>query len=238
MRTTKGKLIFAIVILFTGLISFGCSDVIVDPEINSPGGIIDYKYKASEPFLYNVDLANHTTLRVEGINGEVNVHSVSGTNQITISGEKIVSADTYRDAYTSLANINIEVYESSNELFVKTKQHEFSDGRSYKVNYTISVPSNLNVFVKNVNGKIGGRVSVPINGTVDMKLQNGSIELEVPQSTSAEFSASLINGRISLQNLTLHNRIATSKSVQGSLGNGQGIIALRTTNGNINVSGF
>ncbi|MBT8386893.1 MAG: hypothetical protein KJO12_05730 [Ignavibacteria bacterium] len=240
MKTTTNTFVLATVALFALLVSFGCADVSVNPlaDIKGSGVIADNKYKALESFSYNVDLTNQNTLKVEGINGEVNVRSVSGTNQVTISGEKVVSSDTYQDAFSHLKNIAIEINELTNELLVKTLQPQFSDGRSYQVNYTINIPSHLSVIVRNVNGKIDGRVSVPLNGTVDMSLQNGRIELDIPQNTSADFSASLFNGSISFQNLTLHNRVATSKSLQGRLREGQGTITLRTTNGNIDVLGF
>jgi hypothetical protein len=239
MRTITNTFVLALVVLFVLLISFGCADISVNPtaDVNVPGVIIDHKYKARESFSYIVDLSSQTNLKVDGINGSVNVQSVSGTNQVTVSGEKVVSADTYQDATTHLKYVSIVIDESTDELLVKTVQPKFSDGRSYNVNYTISVPSHLNVSVNNVNGGITGKVTVPLNGTVDMSLQNGSIELDFPQSTSADFSASLVNGHIKVQNLTLHNRVETGKTLYGTLGNGQGTISLRTTNGNIDVSG-
>jgi DUF4097 and DUF4098 domain-containing protein YvlB len=240
MKTIKNTLSLTFIIVAILLICFGCVDVSVNPtaDINGPDSIIDHKYKARESFSDNADVTSQSTLKVENINGNVNVKAVSGTDRITISAEKIVGSDTNRDAYASLKNITIELNELTNELIVKTIQPEFSDGRSYSVNYTIGVPSYLNVIVNNVNGKISGLLSVPTNGTVDLNLQNGTIDLDIPQNTSADFSASLVNGYISVQNLTLHNRVATNKLVQGKLGNGEGVIALRTTNGDINVSGF
>jgi len=216
MKTTNNPFALA---LFALLVGFGCSDVIVNPDadIKGPGVIVDNKYKARESFSYNVDLTNQTSFRLEGINGSVNVNSVSGISQVTVSGEKIASADSYQDAADHLKYVNVEIDEFTDELLVKTSQPKFSDGRGYSVNYTIIVPSQLNIAVDNVNGRIA---------------------LDIPQNTSAEFSASLVNGSISLQNLTLHNRVATSKSLQGRLGEGQGTITLRTTNGNIDVSGF
>jgi DUF4097 and DUF4098 domain-containing protein YvlB len=226
--------------LFALLINFGCSDVVVNPEadINGGGVIIDPTHKARESFSYKVDLANQTSFRLEGINGSVDVQSVSGINQVTISGEKEVAANTYQDAADHLRFVSIEINDFIDELFVKTLQPKASDGKSYKVNYTINVPSDLNVTVKNVNGNISGKVSMPSNGTVDMSLENGSIELDIPQSTSADFSASLVNGSISAHNLTLKNRVETKRSLQGTLGNGEGLITLRTTNGNITALGF
>ncbi len=240
MKTTNNPFVLAVAAVITLLISFGCAEVVVNPQVNVNGtGLIGgTKVKARESFSHTVDLTSQTSLKVEGINGSISVESVSGTNQVSISGEKIVGSDTYQDANSHLKNITIEIDELTNELLVKTLQPQYSDGRSYTVNYTITVPSHLSVIVRNVNGKINGRVSIPLNGTVDMSLLNGSIELNIPQNTSADFSASLVNGSIALQNLTLHNRVATSKSLQGTLGDRQAMISLKTINGSIDVIGF
>jgi hypothetical protein len=240
MRTTTNTFVLALVALFAMLFNFGCADISVNPtaDITGPGNISGNKVKAKESFSYKVDLTSQLTLRVDGVNGSVNVYSVSGTNQVTITGEKEVSADSYSEAKASLKNVQVEIDKYSSELLVKTLQPHYSDGKSYNVNYTISIPSNLNVVVENVNGNISGKLYVPQNGTVDLSLQNGSIKLDVPQNTSADFSASLENGSIAVQNLTLHNRVETSKMLRGTLGNGDGTISLATTNGNINVSGF
>jgi hypothetical protein len=240
MNTTNNQLVSRIIALFTLAIIFGCSDVTVDPDVNINGpDFTNYsKAKAYKSFSHSVDLNSQTFLNLEGINGTINIESVSGLNQVLISGEKIVSADTYEDANSHLKDISIEIKQFTNKLLVKTLQPDYSDGKSYSVNYSISIPSPLSVKVKNINGLINGRISVPVNGTIDMSLQNGSIELEIPQNTSADFSANLINGKISVQNLSLKNRVASSKSIKGILSDGQGKITLKTVNGKINVLGF
>jgi hypothetical protein len=240
MKSTINSLLLFLLALFALLVSFSCSDVAVNPynEEFDPGVIGIHDIKASEPFFYQVGLANQNTLKVEGINGTVNVQSVSGTNQVTISGKKVVGSDTYSDARENLKNLSVLIDELTNLLVVKTVQPQHSDGRNYNVNYTITVPSHLSIDVKNINGKISGKVSVPLNGTVDLSLSNGSIELDIPHSTSAGFSASLVNGNIMVEQITLFNRVETSKTLQGIFGSGQGTISLRTANGNIDVRGF
>lgn len=240
MNATNNHIVLMFITLLTLLICSGCSDTIVNPGVNINGpDLLNYsKVKAYKSFSYSVDLTSQTFLIVEGINGTINVESVSGTDQILISGEKIVSADNYEDANSHLKDITIEMNEFANELFVKTVQPDYSDGKSYSVNYSIRIPSDLSVRVNNLNGIIHGRISVPLNGTVDMDLQNGSIELEIPQNTSADFSANLANGKISVQNLTFNDKVATSKSLKGILSDGQGTITLKTVNGQINVLGI
>jgi len=237
MKITSKAIVLVIFTMVTLLISFGCSETIVQPEDNENGSGIN-KVKARKSFLHTVDLTSQISLKVEGINGTVSVESVSGTNQVSISGEKIVSANTYQDANSHLKDIKIQIDESTNELLVKTEQPESSNGRSYVVDYTIKIPDHLNVIVTHVNGEITGKITVPLNGSVDMRLLNGIVTLEIPQNTSAEFSANLVNGTISVHNLTLQNEVSTSKSVYGTLGDGNGEIFLKTTSGNINVLGY
>ena len=237
MKFTNKPVVLAILTMVMLLMSFGCSETLVQPEdnVNNSG---TSKFKARKSFLHTVDLNSQTSLKVEGINGVVNIESVSGTNQVTISGEKIVSADTYQDANSHLKDIEIEIDELTDELLVKTLQPESSNGRSYAVDYTIKVPDHLNVIVRSVNGEITGKITLPLNGTVDMRLQNGIVALEIPQNTSSEFSANLVNGIISVHDLTLQDEVSTIKSVHGTLGDGHGQIFLKTTNGKIDAFGY
>jgi DUF4097 and DUF4098 domain-containing protein YvlB len=240
MKTTNNPLVLSIVALITFLFSLGCSDTVVNPQVNveGPGLISDSKAKAKESFSRNINVTSQTSLKLAGINGTISIESASATNQVSILIEKLVFADTYPDAEVHLNNITIKIEEFTDEILVNTLQPQYSNGRSYVVNYTLIVPSHISLFINNTNGEINGRVSVPLNGTIDMNLINGNIALDIPQNTSASFSASLANGSISNKNLSLHNKVSNSKSLHGILGEGQGLISLKTTNGNIGVSGF
>jgi hypothetical protein len=122
MKTTNNPIILAVLVMLTLLISFGCAELSVDPEVNVNGSGVtgDTKVKAHKSFSHTVNLTSQTLLKVEGINGSIKVESVSGINQVSISGEKIVSSDTYQDASSHLKNITIEINELTDELLVKT----------------------------------------------------------------------------------------------------------------------
>jgi DUF4097 and DUF4098 domain-containing protein YvlB len=89
-----------------------------------------------------------------------------------------------------------------------------------------------------VNGRIDSDMTLPLNGSAAMTVVNGDIDLGIPQTTSAEFSASVTNGTIAVSNLTLQNQQTTQHSVVGTLGDGEGTIALAVTNGTIDVAGY
>lgn len=237
----KGKNIIAVIAtMLSFLFALACTEVSVDPSANINGidGTNSNKVKATKTFFHNVDITTQNTLKIAGINGTINLESVSGTSQVTISGEKIVSAHTYQDASSHLEYLNVEINELTNELLVRTTQPQNSNGRTYTVNYTIKIPENLNLSVKEINGKIEGKVVIPLQGILDVALTSGIVEIDIPQTTSAEFSASTLNGSISTRNLVLHNKIETLRSVKGTLGDGEGTASFRTTNGIIEVAGF
>jgi hypothetical protein len=89
-----------------------------------------------------------------------------------------------------------------------------------------------------VNGSIEADVAIPLGGTIAFSVTNGGIGLEIPQSTSAEFSAQVTVGSITVSNLDLYDVESTSTSLTGTLGSGEGTIALTTVNGNIDVTGY
>ena len=88
------------------------------------------------------------------------------------------------------------------------------------------------------NGKIFGDVTLPIGGYCQLEITNGNIDLEIPRSTSAGFSARVTNGNIQIYELTLNNMTTTKGSAAGTLGDGNGTVILKVTNGNIDVRGF
>lgn len=89
-----------------------------------------------------------------------------------------------------------------------------------------------------VNGQISSNQTMPTDGTISLKTVNGTIELFIPQNTSSEFIATAVNGNININNLLLRNNINHTYSIQGTLGDGRGMITLETTNGSIYVSGY
>jgi hypothetical protein len=95
---------------------------------------------------------------------------------------------------------------------------------------------NLNVSV--TNGQIYSRAEIPYDGSCELKTVNGTVDLEIPQDTSARLSAVVTNGRVNVSNLSLEDAVNSRTSVRGTLGEGEGRINLRTTNGDIRVIGF
>lgn len=228
--------------------------------------------RAEASFSYNIPITGQTVFRIEAVNGSITMGG-SSTENVVISGVKAVGSETIEDAEERLADLEIRVSEGGNTIQVETIQPENTRGRSYTVDYEITLPGNLesvvlqvngtvfiegmradletelvngevelqdiegSVAVSVVNGNILSEVALPAGGTLAQSIVNGEIELSIPDTTSADFSASINNGNISLSGLTLENQSITSRTVTGTLGNGNGTINLQVVNGEILVRG-
>ncbi|UCF63409.1 MAG: DUF4097 family beta strand repeat protein [bacterium] len=110
-----------------------------------------------------------------------------------------------------------------------------------------AVLTNGNISINDVTGSVQGQLT---NGNIVTKMMltesgfcalqtvNGLVQLTIPTTTSATFSASTSNGSATISNLVLSNSHITQKSISGTLGNGNGTITLRATNGNVGATGY
>lgn len=221
----------------------------------SDSGFVDNRPWTEEPFSFDVPRGTQTTLRLQGVSGTIEVKGTPGATSVAIMGVKRVQANTLEDATAHLTELKVAVTSSAAEVLVQTVQPKFSAGRNYVVNYTISLPQDIDcsimsvngqiladaihgsVFLTLVNGQITASVTLPSGGEIDMSLANGNINLRIPQTTSAEFSATAAIGRITLTDLSLSNETVTPGSRTGTLGSGDGTISLDVGNGTIAVHG-
>jgi len=87
------------------------------------------------------------------------------------------------------------------------------------------------------NGQIDADVSLPLDGTAVLAIVNGNIDLTIPTDASTDLTATVVNGIITSENLEYQSLTQTTKSLNGTLGDGRGTITLSTVNGNIGVRG-
>lgn len=228
----------------------------IGPSTVNPDGVSNTNSVAAEPFSFDVGAQGRTRLRLEGVNGTVSVTGSSAVRSVSVTGERRVGSESMEDAQAALQQLEVKVLELANEVFVETVQPREGQGRNYVVDYNVTVPRNFEVSIMNINGnvtvreilastyvdiingQIDGKVDLPQDGTIDLATVNGPIALDIPHNTSADFSASVSNGRIELSNLTLQGEDRTTSSVQGRLGEGRGVIMLRTVNGDIKAEGY
>jgi DUF4097 and DUF4098 domain-containing protein YvlB len=209
MKRTFSK--FIVLVLLTACISWiHCGK---DNSTDSTGNVKNTDFVAEESFSFEVDVKDHTRLRLEAVNGNVIITGLSESDSVMITGEKSVGSESIKDAEDHLQELEVSVQDLGSEVFVKTVQPGQTYGRSYVVDYTITLPKSLQVLVDNVNGtvridSINNRVSADnVNGQVTLNeifgsafvnLVNGQIEGEVTLPMAGTADMSTVNGNIEL----------------------------------------
>jgi hypothetical protein len=251
----KGKrdlvVLLALAAMCVSLVSCG-EDSVTDSDDN----VDNTDFVASEPFHFRVDVVGQRRLYLEGVSGSISITGVAGSDSIVISGERRVRSESTEDAAEHLELLEVSVQEVLSDVVVKTIQPQKSYGRSYEVDYNITLPETLDVGIANVNGQImiddifgsafvdlvngqvGSEVTLLSGSTIDMDVVNGGIALAIPQSTSAQFSATVVNGVITDSDLDFQDRESAPTYLRGRLGSGDGTTSLNVVNGTIDVSGF
>ena len=128
---------------------------------------------AEESFEFGVEVTTQTRLRLVGKNGNIQITGTSGTDSVLITGVRQVWSDDLQDAEARLEDLEVVVDEQTEVISVTTVQPADTEGRSYVVEYEISVPddlvvaivdgngsSNINLILSVVNGN-GGDISHP-----------------------------------------------------------------------------
>ena len=171
--------------IFLFFVLIGCEDI-----VDSDNDVSNTDFEASETFLFEVVVVNHTQFRLEGINGDVNINGDPDATSVLITGERIVGSDSIEDAEEHLDELLVIVHDLTDEVFVETVQPEDTNGRNYQVNYTVTLPQNMQLIITNVNGIVAIE---SIDNSVLVTNVNGQI---VINGITASINAQLVNGSI------------------------------------------
>jgi len=196
----------SIICVLLGMISIACDD--------DDNWVWDSKHKASEEFEYSIMTGNQEGLRLNAINGSIEVEGVSNTASVEITGERIVKSDASQsEAEAHLEELSVNIEESEKELLIQTIQPEHpDDGINYEVRYRIRLPEAWWVEIEQVNGAIqvqsirsdarlrtiNGEVSVDTCfGNLEATASNGAIRFrDVAGNVDARVSNGGIDGRL------------------------------------------
>jgi DUF4097 and DUF4098 domain-containing protein YvlB len=216
-----------LVVLTAFIFLLGCGD---DGPVDSDHDVRNTDFVAQETVSFQVVVTDQIRLKLEAINGNVSIAGVTEANSVDVIGEKRVGSDSMEDAQEHLLELEVNVQDTADEIVIKTIQPQETHGRSYVIDYTITLPSDLEVSIENGNGvvtieAINNLVSVMnINGLVDLNeifgstqvaLVNGQIESEVTLPLDGTIGMTTVNGMIEL-----HIPQSTSAEFSASVGNG------------------
>lgn len=210
---------------------FGFTFISCDDSSPSGPNVDNTNYSASEDFSYRIAIGNKTSLRVEAINGSVEVEGASNIDSVRIWGERKVESESVADAEAHLPELSVEINEHDGQIIVWTDQPEQSYGRNYQVEYNIQVPEDWQLDIEEVNGNInisdmeqsvvagltnGNLYLWDISGSVDGELINGNIDSKIVLPAAGVCELSIMNGQIDLMIPQ-----STSASFSASVMNGE-----------------
>ncbi len=210
------------------LILTGCSED--SNPVASDGNVDNTNFTASRSFSFEVGAAGHTRVMVEGINGDVVIVGNSEATSVIIAGQREVGSESTEDAEEHLQYLQVSVTDLGSEILAKTTQPSDTQGRSYVVDYDITLPEDMQVVASNVNGTLSvdamtgsvtasvtnGQIDLDdINGSTDIDLVNGQISAEVSLPLDGTIDMSVTNGNINLRIPRTTSAVFTATVVNG-----------------------
>jgi DUF4097 and DUF4098 domain-containing protein YvlB len=221
-RSAMRKILwFSALLLILIPIWLGCEH---DHSVNS-----NCDYYAEEPFSFTVDLEDQTRFRLMGITGTVEMTGQAGSRTVTVSGVKRVESSSVADARAHLDDIELKVENSEDELFVRTEYRRDAKGRNYVVDYTITLPSDLEVRASNQTGKVfveemennvranvvtGGVTLDRVTGDADIDVTTGNVTLKL---FSGSANVDLITGNLSCEAFLPPRGVLDLKTITGRM---------------------
>lgn len=166
----------ALILVAASLVSISCKD-----DEDSDG-----RYQASSEIDIRTRITSQLHLTVEAMNGIVDITGVSDSDSIVVLGERIVYSVSQQSADTHLTELSVHIQEANNQFWVSTVQPVYTEGCDYTVNYSITVPENFSVMVRQANGEVLIRTVGPVTSgrpSAEVDLANGSIELDDVQGS-------------------------------------------------------
>jgi hypothetical protein len=232
MKLDKRHYLVPLLIAALALVSFpGCHEVFGphDEDDDSDERIYN-THTASEAFLYQITPGHDQHLKIEGVNGPINIIGDPNASGVELSGQRIVGGNSARDAADNLEKLQVTIITGSDGILVKTEQPDQTKGRNFEVRYFVRIPDTWSIDVKLVNGEtridslsaeanidlVNGNIRIEEHfGDLDIDLVNGNIISEVTMPVNGQIDIETVNGGIDL-NIPVN----TSAQVQAKIANG------------------
>ena len=212
MNTHRARSSALLITLLGAVFSAGCIvDVFVDDD-DDDSNVTHTNFEASRTFAETVSMDQRIRVRVTAINGSIEVRGDPDATMIDVRGERIVGSSSVSDAENHLDDLRVIITSSGDEVTVETRQPVSSQGRRYEVRYVITVPSELEAIVAQINGAIdiwGPLEDIDVdntNGTIraldieddaEIDLVNGQIEVVVVE-LAGDVDLTAVNGNVDI----------------------------------------
>lgn len=210
--------------LLVSLMAAGC-DLGVEPD----------DAVLSEPFDYRQDATGRTGFQVIGVNGNIAITGVTAGDTLRATGYRRVHNCSRSQAEQWLAQLEVRVSATADEVVVETVQPLDTSPCSLEVDYELTVPARLAGRVVNVNGNVavtsldGGASVTNLNGNVTLAGVTGSTLVRVTNGNIAAVVE--IVGAEAVDLLTVNGNVALTIPVATSA-----MLLATVTNGTISVA--
>jgi hypothetical protein len=208
-KTTRGGLALAVLLCVP---VGGCVVGVVDlDDVDGSGD-----QEASRLIVQAVPVRNREGIRVTGLNGNIVVTGVAGVQDVTIRATKRVRSWSRNDAEAHLPDILVKVNTTPDEVQVETVYSDDPNGRSYSVDYEITVPATFSVSGALANGNT---ILEALDSWVEVDLANGNAILQEVVGSARVF---LGNG-----NLDASMTLPPEGEIVFSVGNGSAALTIQ-----------
>lgn len=225
MRRSISALVLTI-LLASGVFWMACSSSSTGPDEG------DNDYTAVKQFYNRLDVDGQTGLRVEAVSGTVTVKGIAGSDSVVVKGIMRVRAPSQADADARIEGLSVVVKSVQEEISAETNQPSDTEGRSYEVDYDITIPAAMAVLISSVNGTItitdvtseltvastnGGVVLDGFVGDATISVVNGTVVGDVTLPLGGVLTIGIVNGGAGIEIPTETSADFTARVVNGSI---------------------
>lgn len=200
--------------------------VACDDDVSGP-----LRFEAQEPFAFAIAVTTQEVWSLTNLNGQIEVLGVPGGDSIRVEGTKRVMSNDQDDADQRLADIEVTSAAGADSITIRSVHPPSGDGRTYVVDYQLSVPAELLGFTANGNGDItleslradveiqlgnGNALVEDLVGGAVIEVGNGDVECQATlPAAGGAIAIGVGNG-----NIDLAVPVTTSAQVSATVGNG------------------
>jgi hypothetical protein len=189
---------------------------------------------AADAFSAAVEVTAQTHLLLEGKNGNIRVGGAADADSVIVEARLEVRAETVEAAQAGLEELDVDIEVADGTISVTTVQPLETEGRTFVVDYEITVPEGLGVSILNGNGNIrvesivsdvsvsngnGNTALMDIAGSAYANVANGEVDARVTLPSAGIIGITIGNGNADLF-------IPSNTSAQFSATVGNGVIAI------------
>jgi hypothetical protein len=173
---------------------------------------------AQEPFEFAADASGATVLYLDAINSEITITGVGADDSVRVDGVREVRSNSTADAEERLDDLQVLWEVIGDTVYIETVQPVDTEGRTYQVDYNITLPRQFEVIVESANAAIE---VASIDEDVYVEVGNGIVVLD---DIEGEVFVDVGNGEV-LGTVTL----PTDGALDVGVGNGIIDIGIPTT---------